>query len=376
MKQKKIKRPSPIHLDDGIVLRVIRGPNEDGDWYWTVKYQMEDGKEGTHFSMWSNPGTLIPEFYRRKGLGLLEEKKSKKAPTTVEALADLWLESIEEDPSLSDTSKGKYRRASRHLKDSMGDIPLNQMNAGTLDDWRKKRLRSISDHTFNLEAQVLISIWKWGTKRGFTPFQDLAVRKVEKPKERDEKYTPSDAEVDLLWKHLSCQDWIKLALLVCRYTGARNGELDDLKWSGIDFQRETITLTGKTGTRTLPMFPELISALQEWKNNPGEKPNWKDNATDDNVFGRSHYVVRRYLNPALQAAAEAAGIEHRITVHSLRRWFISRLKRAGVDVRTAADWMGHSPAVMLAIYSETTEEDFKDALSRVRLLDSSCNSGK
>jgi len=43
--------------------------------------------------------------------------------------------------------------------------------------------------------------------------------------------------------------------------------------------------------------------------------------------------------------------------HGLRRMIVNRVLRSGVDIKTAAELMGHSPEVMLSHHRRATQED-------------------
>ncbi len=48
---------------------------------------------------------------------------------------------------------------------------------------------------------------------------------------------------------------------------------------------------------------------------------------------------------------------------------MDRLARAGVDVATAAALLGHSPAVMMTLYRQVSDDDRRAAMAAARLWD-------
>lgn len=54
-----------------------------------------------------------------------------------------------------------------------------------------------------------------------------------------------------------------------------------------------------------------------------------------------------------------------LTLHDLRSTFGTLLLEKGVDVRTASEMMGHSPAMLSAIYARSRKDLKKEALARV-----------
>jgi len=55
----------------------------------------------------------------------------------------------------------------------------------------------------------------------------------------------------------------------------------------------------------------------------------------------------------MRAAVRAAGITTRITPHTLRHAFASDALRAGNDIKTVQDWLGHADLNTTAIYLHT-----------------------
>jgi integrase len=71
---------------------------------------------------------------------------------------------------------------------------------------------------------------------------------------------------DLQQQHFA--DYIKPMILLPLNTGLRQGELFNVKWIDINFERKIVTITGdiaKSGkTRHVPLNEEAFTALQIW----------------------------------------------------------------------------------------------------------------
>ena len=55
------------------------------------------------------------------------------------------------------------------------------------------------------------------------------------------------------------------------------------------------------------------------------------------------------------------------TSHGLRRMVVNRILRSGMDIKTAAELMGHSPCVMLSHYRRVTQEDRNAGVAKAGL---------
>ena len=140
-------------------------------------------------------------------------------------------------------------------------------------------------------------------------------------------------------------------LLMTLYgTGMRRSELAHLKVSDIDSQRMIIrVVAGKGGKdRDLPLSPTLLETLREyWR---WRKP--KLYMFPTRTLGRrlDQPISDKTVWIACSEAARRAGINKRVTPHTLRHSWATHLLEAGTDLRTIQVLLGHGDLETTAQY--------------------------
>jgi integrase/recombinase XerD len=139
-------------------------------------------------------------------------------------------------------------------------------------------------------------------------------------------------------------------LLTLYGAGLRRSELCHLKVGHIDSQRMVLRVErGKGGVdREVPLSPTLLTALREyyrWMRPqtylfPGTKDGWRADKP----------ITPRVIWDAVRFAARAAGIDRRVSPHTLRHSYATHLLEAGADLRTIQVLLGHADLTHTTIY--------------------------
>ncbi len=165
-------------------------------------------------------------------------------------------------------------------------------------------------------------------------------------------------------------------------TGMRPGEYLALQWSDIDWKQFRVQVCRtlyrqkdggwrfeapktRRSYRSISIAPGL---LEELKAHASSQPQL-ELSEPDLVFRSdkgtpldSTNLLRRYLRPALQAA----GLDPKMTLYSLRHSHATLLLAAGVNPRLVADRLGHtSVQITLDIYSHVFPDLQNDVASRI-----------
>src|SRR5690625_2095529 len=119
-----------------------------------------------------------------------------------------------------------------------------------------------------------------------------------------------------------------------------------------------------TGVQTcaLPILGHhAIAAIEEYLESA--RPKLTKNRLDDNVlFVNQHGrpLTRQGFWKVLKTVAQNAGLEKRITPHTLRHSFATHLLENGADLRAVQEMLGHSDISTTQIYTHVTRTRLKD----------------
>lgn len=275
-------------------------------------------------------------------------------PTSVRTVGELvqaWICAQVRRSDLSERTLATYRACTRHLA-QLGDLTLDEVKLASLERYRDARIRGgAASRTVALELAVFRRAWSWYRDSG-APLPAHLPRPRLRIRSSRRHYTPTVEELARVQRKL--EGWPRLAVELLVATGARIGEIADLRARDVSVLRGEVLLCGKTGPRSVPLPPEL--AVRAGAGDPERR-----------VLGVGAVTVRTALRRHIAAACEAAGV-HVFTPHDLRRLAVDRLYSAGVDVGTVAALLGQSPQVALRHYRQPTREEQRGAMTRAGLI--------
>jgi integrase/recombinase XerD len=151
----------------------------------------------------------------------------------------------------------------------------------------------------------------------------------------------------------------KAALSVAYGAGLRVSEVVSLKVSDVDGARMTIRVEQGKGRkdRNAMLSPVLLELLREW---------WKVCRSRGWLFpGRDPVqpITTRQLTRACHEAAQAAGIEKRVSPHTLRHSFATHLLEQNVDIRVIQVLLGHARLDTTALYTRVATKTIREVIS-------------
>jgi site-specific recombinase XerD len=165
----------------------------------------------------------------------------------------------------------------------------------------------------------------------------------------------------------------RAALSLAYGTGLRAGEVVGLKVSDIDGERMTLRVEQGKGQkdRYAMLSPVLLERLRDWwrvahaqgKMLPG---GWLFPGQDP-----VEPLTPRQLNRAIKDAADAAHIDKRVSMHTLRHSFATHLLEQKTDIRVIQVLLGHKRLETTSLYTQVATEILREVTSPLETLQNS-----
>ncbi len=307
----------------------------------------------------------------------LAEAAARLRAITISELVEKWLvEGRAAAPSKRESSwSTDARKLRRHIVPLLGprvaqeitksdvETAQRQISEGaTAQDVRTKaKGRSIvrgGEGAARSAVMSLSACFAWAIDQGMADENPCLRVKKSKPRKLERFLTQAEAnnlcgvledmvaagELDL-----GFADMIKVLLL----SGARKSEIQELRWSEIDFERHLIRLSrerSKTGEKTIPLNKEAMSILKARQHALARSKSKDDASAAQQAYvfpsrvGAAHMVGLQKAWERVRARAKLDGVR----IHDLRHSFASFAAANGASLFLIGKALGHSQ-------SQTTE---------------------
>jgi site-specific recombinase XerD len=163
------------------------------------------------------------------------------------------------------------------------------------------------------------------------------------------------------------------ALSVAYGAGLRASEVINLKVSDIDSERMTLRIEQGKGRkdRYAMLPPVLLERLRTWWREARAQGKMLDGGWLFPGLDPIDQLTTRQLNRAIHAAAEAAGIDKRVSMHTLRHSFATHLLEQKVDIRVIQVLLGHKKLETTALYAQVATDLLREVVSPLETLPTS-----
>jgi len=357
---------------------------------WLLKFRDPNGRP----RLWKRESKKEAEAALRAVLtdidrGVWTDPRTKKSKVaTLKGDVKTWGDIIEKFKTYySDRAPTSQLSLTFSLKHINSVIPENT----PVSEITPSKVQEVRDflHSSNLSLgskkgvlTFLKHICKWSAKHPGIPLDENPAAELEhfraqgtrgkglkqKAIGKEDVITAEEAKKMLVYAHKHKPPVMAYLLETALFTGMRKGELCGLLWCYVDFDARTIRVCrnyDRKGTksgeeRTIPMTPELVSSLREWK---AKSPHSRD---DDPVFPGSRMKVRTVGFPwsrFVKSVARGAGVKKKVIGHDTRSFYATQWLLKGGSDALLARILGHRDTSLIhRVYSHFTTDDLVSAL--------------
>jgi site-specific recombinase XerD len=160
------------------------------------------------------------------------------------------------------------------------------------------------------------------------------------------------------------------ALSVAYGAGLRVSEVVALKVGDVDSQRMTLRIEQAKGQkdRYALLSPVLLGRLRAWWRVARAQGKMPDGGWLFPGLNPFNPLSTRQMERAIHAAADAAQIDKRVSMHTLRHSFATHLLEAKVDIRVIQVLLGHKKLETTALYAQVATDILREVVSPLEQL--------
>ena len=341
---------------------------KDGKWYAIINFYVE----GKRKPKWFNTGYLV-RGDKRKATEFLQAKLTELNHKRIRSIDDAdssiqfmdflytWLE-VKKTTLSPNTYDGYRTMVSNRIHHYFApqNLTLRELRADHFEKYYMELLKSgLTSCTVLHHHRLLKQAVVYAARTGILTSNIMERVKAPADSQFIAKYYSKEEALDLIQKAKGNEIYIPVLLAVMY--GLRRSEVVGLKWSSIDFEKQTISIESKviihredgkniytdmnklksdSSRRTLPLIPFVADALKQAKRqdtkNFWDRP---DGYVCLNAKGK--LLTPDSLSKKFSRLLEEAGLR-KIRYHDLRHTCASLLAMNDISMQKIQIWLGHS----------------------------------
>ena len=281
-----------------------------------------------------------------------------------------------------ETARKHKEHCSNWLYPHLGDIPLRDITLAQVNKVKAAlMIKKRAPRTMQAVFRTLAMIWTAARDAEIVtakcPTQKTSFKLPKIDNESMAHLTIEECNI-LLEKVRARSEQAADMAFVALESGLRFGEIAVLTWASVDLENKSLRVMNTKGKkdRIVPMTPDLY----EWLNS--RKQGHANEFLFPNKYGKKHSQVPTPFKKGLEDSELNEDVEDRkmkVSFHTLRHTYASRMVQNGVDLYKLQRILGHSTPALTARYAKFADGDLKTAVERAvtrEKMKASKNGGK
>jgi len=327
--------------------------------FYYVAYYKPNGKR-TLKSTNTKSKTEAQRYLKKFEVQFIDEKFSEITPIKLKDF--IWKFLIYSESVHTWKTTKAFRNSFNFFLEHIGDVSIDSITVRIAEEYLQYRIRSKSIYAARKDHINLSSAFSKAVREGYllvNPFKNIKRLKIP---ERLPVYF-SNADLERLLKTMNSPDVADITLFTVN-TGLRQAEVTSLRWEQIDFTRRLFILdnrghiTKSKKIRTIPLNPTAFSILERRK----------QGSSSESVFTLSDKPIQPdWLSKLFKSYVRKAKLNDKLSFHSLRHTFASKLVQSGVSIYVVSKLLGHADIKTTEIYSHLRQDDLMMAVNKLNL---------
>lgn len=287
--------------------------------------------------------------------------KNKISSTIISALLEKYMYYLQYEKNVSPKTMENYSLWLNRFLEFCGDIEINKVNRMQLLDYRMAlHKNNLNVKTINYHIVAIRAFFKFVLKNDIDCMSPEKLELAKTPP-REVNYLNDDEIEKILaapWAYTKndIQQARDLAILQFLYgTGLRVTELIFLQKKDIKLDSNQFSVVGKwSKLRSVFATKSAINALKTYREKREDTSPYLFISLSRNGFGE--HLSRNSIEDIVRKYAKLAGINKKVTPHTLRHSFATTLIKKGADIRAVQTLLGHASITTTQIYTHVDDK--------------------
>lgn len=305
------------------------------------------------------------------------EGRHDKRNLTVGQLCDEWMEERKMVGEVAQETIEKNENHIKVIKHQLDGTPARALEThhitealSNLMDGDSPSGKPLSGTYCQGVLATLKMVYSWANKRRYVssnPTIDAPRPKNDTPEQK----ALTAKQTNSMTSKLSRSSRTDAAIMLALWGGLRRGEVTSITWGHVDLVGGVMSVPGTKNDASyaaIPMFPQLVEFLLEWKENQraelAEMGLVQDDSTPVIANGAGDAYTPDGLGKAWRERRDSLGLPG-FKLHELRHSFATMLARGGFPAKGIQAFMRHSDErTALRIYQHFNADDLRASMER------------